>query len=282
MKRYLHIEGPGVLLVNTDVHGNGSDFRRMEAIFREEYARLPSTYWVILGDIVHGPDPQTQDEVPELYGYPDESAWIARRVCELQEEFPERVFFVLGNHDYAHIGGKKTSKFYPDEADALENTMSSESISQMHTLFQNALLAVSTSCGVLLTHGSPNDSLRSLEALDGVALPPDPGDSECHAWLKGLLYSYGQNPKVTERMLSQVSSELMKRGQPPLTVVLHGHDRDEEGVFLEGHNQICPVIFGAPRSHKRYTKLDLSDYYTKASSALEAVKFLYSESEKHG
>ena len=29
---------------------------------------------------------------------------------------PEQVLFVLGNHDYAHLGGPRTRKFHDDEA----------------------------------------------------------------------------------------------------------------------------------------------------------------------
>ena len=46
-----------------------------------------------------------------------------------------------------------------------------------------------------------------------------------------------------------------------LTVVIQGHDRDESGWFTEGGNQLCPVIFGAPRANKRYVQIDLTARY---------------------
>ena len=46
-----------------------------------------------------------------------------------------------------------------------------------------------------------------------------------------------------------------------MQVVIHGHDRDEEGVFVEGGNQLCPVLFGARHENKRYGLLELSKPY---------------------
>src|SRR5688572_29470674 len=54
--RHLRLPGAGVAVVNTDVHGNGGDFRRLEVIFRERVAEHGAlAHWVILGDVVHGP-----------------------------------------------------------------------------------------------------------------------------------------------------------------------------------------------------------------------------------
>ncbi len=48
--------------------------------------------------------------------------------------------------------------------------------------------------------------------------------------------------------------------------MIHGHDRDACGWFTEGGNQLCPVIFGAPRSQKRYVRLDLAARYPDAAA----------------
>ena len=46
-----------------------------------------------------------------------------------------------------------------------------------------------------------------------------------------------------------------------LCLVIHGHDRDESGYFVENGNQACPVIFGAPRPNKCFLVLDLEGRY---------------------
>lgn len=75
--------------------------------------------------------------------------------------------------------------------------------------------------------------------------------------LRALLTAYGQTDDVTGAMLAAVS----RRGGWDLRVVIHGHDRDEAGFFVEGETQLCPVIFGAPREAKRYVVLDLAGRY---------------------
>jgi|GEM_PF-1733515 len=275
-KRHLHLCGQGVLLVNTDLHGNGDDFRQMRQLFYQERERGLPVYWVLLGDLVHGPDPLTQKEMPELYGYADESAWIVQEVCSLLERFPDEVFFVLGNHDYAHIGGRATRKFYPDEAAHLESTMSSHAIQKMHDLFQNAFLGVTTTCGVMLAHGSPDGALKALHDLDNIPLPCPENQMYFQEILSGFLESYGQRGEVTSELLARLSS-WEKLSGTPLRWLIHGHDKDESGWFTEGGNQLCPVLFGAPNKDKRYLRIELEKYNHSLDELLDedTLRFLH-------
>jgi len=93
------------------------------------------------------------------------------------------------------------------------------------------------------TSGRSNDlspDLREASARDA-------------ALLSTVLRSYGQKPEDTQQMLRSVGSRLGL----DLRVVVHGHDRDEAGFFVEGENQLCTVLFGAPDANKRYLVLDL-------------------------
>jgi hypothetical protein len=53
---------------------------------------------------------------------------------------------------------------------------------------------------------------------------------------------------------------------------IHGHERDESGYFTEYGNQICPVIFGAPRENKRYLLLDLAGTYRSFEDLREGLE----------
>jgi hypothetical protein len=55
-------------------------------------------------------------------------------------------------------------------------------------------------------------------------------------------------------------------------MVVHGHDRDESGYFVEGGNQVCPVIFGAPRRQERYLLLDLGAGYRGPDDLREGLE----------
>lgn len=256
-RRHLVLPDRGVLLVNTDVHGNAEDFARLEVIFREQRAREPDTHWVILGDVVHAPDGEARRSQPELYDYDDGSMHIVDRIHALAAEAPGHVHFVLGNHDHGHVGGPHTQKFHEDEVLALEAKLSDAERARMRSLFEDALLAVAAPCGVLLTHGAPDDSLTDLRTLDDVPLSIREMKFAQRTVLRSLLTSYGQPDPIAKKMLDQVSAS----AQLDLGVVIHGHDRDPAGVFREGRHQLCPVIFGATRENKRFVRLDLSARY---------------------
>lgn len=270
MKRHLVLPARGVLLVSTDVHGNLADFVRMEALFEASRVTERETHWVILGDVVHAPDPVARRTSPELYDYADGSMEIVDRILALEQRAPGHVHFVLGNHDHGHVGGPHTRKFFGDEVDELESGLGAAQVKRLRGLFERALLAVAAPCGVLLTHGCPDGSLERLTDLDDVPLDlADMTDAQM-AMLRALLTSYGQPDLVTIPMLANVS---LAAGLD-LRVVIHGHDRDERGFFHEGAHTVCPVIFGAPQANKRYVRLDLSAHYESGAEIREDLEIL--------
>lgn len=234
----------------------------MRGIWEALSAQSPDTFWVLLGDLVHGPDDDSRERFPELYGYEDRSAELALEVRDLCLANPDRVLFVLGNHDYAHLGGPVTRKFHRDEPAHLEAEMSAEDRDRMRAFFADALLLVTTPCGVSLAHGAPAACIHTPSDLDDIALP-------CRAdWERSMVLAlttaYGQSSDVTRRFLAAASREGLEQ-----RLVIHGHDRDDEGWFVEGDNQACPVIFGALREHKRYVLLDLEARYESVHSLRE-------------
>ncbi len=268
-RRHLVLPSRGTLIVSTDVHGNGGDLRAVRDHFLAALAVDGDAHWVILGDVVHAPDDRARAEEPALYDYPDESGAIVEEILRVQALHPGRVHFVLGNHDYGHVGGHRTQKFHRDEVAHLESTLDAPARAALKTLFGAALLAVVAPCGALLAHGSPDETLASLDDLDAITLPPAADAGYHQRVLRSLLTCYGQQGEVTARVLAKLS--------PPgvaLTVVIHGHDRDEVGWFTEGGNQLCPVIFGAPRSQKRYVRLDLAARYPDVSALREGHEIL--------
>ena len=253
-RRHRSLPARGRAVVSTDLHGNLEDLHRLRAIFDALSAEDEDTYWVLLGDLVHGPDEESRLSCPELYGYEDRSAELALEVADLCLERPDHVIFVLGNHDYAHLGGPVTRKFHCDEPAHLEAGMTIADRERMRAFFADAALLVTTPCGAALAHGAPAACISTPSDLDDIALP-------CRAdWERSMVLAlttaYGQSNEVTQRFLAAASREGLEQ-----RLVIHGHDLDDEGWFVEGDNQACPVIFGALREHKRYVLLDLEARY---------------------
>lgn len=262
-RRYRILPDEGTLLVSTDLHGDLEAFEQLRAIFEARHAADPSTHWAILGDLVHGPDPTARQTRPDLYDYDDESWTVVESVAQLVGDHPDRVHLILGNHDWAHVGGPVTRKFHPDEAAHLEERLEPDQIRALRRLFDDALLCLVAPCGLVLSHGAPDVELASLEQLDRLLYTT--ADADERGILSSFLLSYGQPATVCERFLDRMAelSEL------ELSVVVHGHDRDEAGWFVEGDNQVCPVIFGAPRPERRFLELDLARRYRSAGDLRE-------------
>ena len=56
----LRLPEQGTLLVSTDLHGNGADFRRLRDLFRSAQEGPNPAHWVILGDAVHAPSAEAE------------------------------------------------------------------------------------------------------------------------------------------------------------------------------------------------------------------------------
>lgn len=267
VRRTAILPARGVLLVSTDLHGSWDDFAALRARFLALRTAEPAAHWVILGDTVHGPSDEARARRPDLYDYSDMSAEIVAAILQLMREHPGRVHYVLGNHDHGHVGGPHTAKFYPDEVVALERRCTPAQVADLRALFEPALLAVAAPCGVLLSHGSPDDRLHQFSDLDDVRLLPRDNDPYHRHLLATFLCSYGQRDEISARLLARVSATAV-----PVSLVIHGHDRDEEGFFASGARQACPVIFGAPREQRRYVLLNLSSRYRCAADLRDGVE----------
>jgi hypothetical protein len=104
MRRWRLLPNRGTLMISTDLHGNGEDYRRLRQHFLASRQQDSDTCWVILGDAVHAPDETARQRRPNLYDYADESLTIVEGILELMAAFPQHVFYVLGNHDLGHVG----------------------------------------------------------------------------------------------------------------------------------------------------------------------------------
>jgi len=254
----------GTLLVGADLHGNLEDFERLRTLLLAGQ----NTHLALLGDLVHGPSPATREFLSEPYDFDDRSFEVVEGAIALQELHPDRVHLVLGNHDHGHVGGPRTGRFYPDEVEHLERDLTPQQRQLVHDLFAHALLLIVAPCGVVMTHGSPDDSLQDLNQLDRLSLVPQENEPADARVLESWLQAYGQPGEVTARLLATLSSCTGL----DLSLLVHGHDKDEEGYFVEGGNQVCPVIFGAPRRNKRYLRLDLAARYRSPDDLRDGVE----------
>lgn len=258
--RLLTFPTEGRLLLSTDLHGSLLDYSRLEQRFLSLTAAAPPdapVFWLQLGDLVHGPDRAARLRMPDRFPDPDDSPEVLRRYAALQARHPDRVFFALGNHDHAHLGGPICRKFHPDEAAFLEGHLDASGLADLRAVLSSCVLAA-RACGLLLCHAHPSDAARAWEELDVPLRPDEPRQRRI---LEGLLWMRGHAAEVRARLLAQVGC----------AGLIHGHESTPEGWFSEGHDHLCPVIFGAHRFEKRYLLLDLSRRYPDLSALPEGT-----------
>src|SRR5439155_18961715 len=126
---------------------------------------------LLLGDLIHGPYlGETEWSTSLGRYYRDESPALLMKLSLLQERCPGRVHALLGNHEHAHVGGPKTSRFAADEAHVLEQRLGDEAAEWLRGwLASFPLWATAADAGLLFCHGAPGgvpEDLLQLEALD--------------------------------------------------------------------------------------------------------------------
>lgn len=264
-------ETSGRVLVTSDLHGNLDDWNALEAIFRSGLAGGTLVRWLALGDFVHGPSPRkrtTEYAGEDLYSYADRSRELVAAVARASAEFGGRFLTLIGNHEHAHVGGKRTGRYHPDEAAHLEGQMEPDEVERMRAMFRGWPLVIQLpSCGVILTHGAPpDDDFHGPVVIDDARLeggcPRDSGE-----FLEGVLNHYGFGEQNGRRFLDRMSVDGER-----YDLIVHGHDRELEGGASNGpHAYLLCTSFGAKRLRKAYLTLQLDRRYTGPGDLVEGV-----------
>lgn len=264
--RLLRLPSSGRLLVATDLQGNLRDFQRMWTLFEES---PEDSVLVFTGDLVHGPDADTEQNWPDFLGTPyrDESPEVVRAFLAARERYPGRVHCLLGNHEHAHVGGPRTSKFHEDEARALEERMGPGPAGALRTLFAQLPLVAVAPHGVVLLHAAPSARLTHLEQLEAVTLEgySDWGIREFLdvPVLGPTLWSRMAEPEEARAFLEVLGGR----------IAIYGHDVVREGSERIGREQLCvSTSFALYDEHKVYVELDLARVYPDVQSLRDGVE----------
>jgi Calcineurin-like phosphoesterase len=249
----------GPVLVSADVHGNWADFARLREIYLELWGAGRDPVWISVGDWVHGPDAEGRRSIralgpgPDelLYDYVDDTPAILRNLFALMDAHPGRVLSICGNHEHAHIGGRRTRKFHDDEAAVLEARLGAAEIAELRRRFASWPMVVRLpGVAVVVTHGALGaelDGPEDLEAIDYAGKNQGRAAELLHTGMTRYGFAPGEDERLLERM-----------GAPgEYRVLVHGHDREEDGWAASGERAglLC-TSFGARRERKAYLLLE--------------------------
>ncbi|MFT3770852.1 MAG: metallophosphoesterase [Minicystis sp.] len=268
MRRVIHLPDRGKLIVATDVQGNVADFDRVAAIYEEAAKGPDGATLVVTGDLVHGPE-LTEDEWPDYLGsfYHGDSKTVLEHARALEERHPGRVFYLLGNHEHAHVGGPVVSKFFPDEARRLEDLLGEEGTRRMRSWLRTwPFVAIAKRARLVMMHAAPHARIRSVEDLDRLPLegfydvPLE--DMAARGTLGALLWA---RTTSTER-----GYEFLRAMDPDARVAVYGHDVARGGFAVDREPLLCvSTSFGCFDGDKLYLEWDLSQ---PAESAREVAR----------
>jgi hypothetical protein len=261
----------GPVLISADLHGNLADFERLRELFLASDARGEEPLWISVGDWVHGPpDDGDRRNVADrfgkpLYAYRDDTPAILDGLFALMNRFGERVLSICGNHEHAHIGGRRTHKFHGDEAAHLEARMSPDAVAELRRRFATWPVVIRiAACGVAVTHGAP--------------IPAAVADFERTRYRRsdGAANDVLQSAMVRYGFARGEDVELLHRLSEPgceLTVLVHGHDREEDGFSLSGTaGLLLCTSFGARRARKSYLWLDRTRHYPSVAALRDGIE----------
>jgi hypothetical protein len=258
------------VLISSDVHGNLADFERLRELFLESEGRGERPVWISVGDWVHGPSPErhpvTDSEGVPLYAYPDETPALLERLFELMDRYPGQVYSVCGNHEHAHIGGRRTSKFHRDEAAFLEGQLTPERVEELRRRFASWPMVIRlASSGVVITHGAPEPA--TVEELEQLRYRGNDAPDAAQRMRAAMTrYGFGEGEDV------ELLARLSEPGQT-YRVLVHGHDREEMGYAPTGPAaMLLCTSFGARRAYKTYLWLDRARRYESLADLREGIE----------
>ena len=269
MKRVLDLPDHGLLLMATDLQGHLADFRQLAGLFEAAQRERGDVTLVITGDLVHGPELDPH-EWPDHLGayYQGESVEVLEEAAALQQQYPGRVHYLLGNHEHAHIGGPVVGKFFPDEAARLEELLGTERTASIRAWLHSwPLVAVAGRARLCLLHGAPQAPITSREDIERVNLEALGAGGVLHdptsrIILGSLLWARSATSERARAFLRALG--------PMLSTAIHGHDVVREGFVVEDTTHLCvSSSFGCHDGDKLYVAWELSE---PAISALDVAR----------
>lgn len=253
MSRIIQLPEEGRLIAATDMQGNLQDFERVVDAFETAHHETQAgAYLVFTGDLVHGPEIPESDWPDYLGSYFEgDSVAVLGRAGAIAEKYPERVHFLLGNHEHAHIGGPIVAKFFDDEAARLESMLGPHRArAARHWIASWPLVAVAKHAGIALLHGAPAAPINSPADLDKI----DTCSRDCTQQmmlLNGLLWARSASRRQATRFLRALGDNLK--------VAMYGHDVVRSGHGIEDDLMLCvSSSFGCYDGDKLYLDWDLS------------------------
>lgn len=231
--RLVRLDADAEVMICGDMHGAIENFRLL--LKKADLGKEPRRH-LILQEVIHGP-----------FRYPgggDKSHQLLDLVAALKCQYPERVHFLLGNHELAQWQnqwiGKGTidqNDLFSDGVDEAYGAWGERIYAAYIELFSAADLAIRTPNRVFICHSLP--SARKLEAFDPARLEDEnltSADLQMGGTVHALLWGRDHSQANAEAFLKKVDADLL----------ISGHVPCEQGYMVPNDRQIILDALGSP------------------------------------
>jgi hypothetical protein len=231
--RFTQIPADREVLVAGDMHGSVENFRLL--LKEANLAAHPERH-LVLQEVVHGP-----------FAYPgggDKSHQLLDLVAALKCQFPDRVHFLLGNHELAQWQHQRIGKGDVDQNDLFRagvttayGAAANDVYAAYLDLFAASDLVLRTANRVVLSHSLPAAKHLPAFDLDRVrdeALRPE--DLVLGGWFHALVWGRDTSLANVAAYLQKVDGDLL----------INGHIPCDEGYSVPNDRQIILDCKGTP------------------------------------
>jgi len=246
----VHLPGEGSLVVTGDVHGHRRNFERIAAF--ADLSGHPDRH-LILHEIIHG---GPEDESGGCLSYQ-----LLFDAVRLKLKFPDRVHFVMGNHDTACISSSEVMKNGKEMNRAMSSALDREfrhaspevTLAIKQFLFSQPL-AVRCENRLWSSHSLPSD--RLADAFDPQVLQKELTVGDCEKPGSAYVLTWGR--RHSQGLLDRMAQQF------DVDVFVLGHQPQPSGWKQMGENLI---ILACDHNHGCLIELDLAKPYSATELA---------------
>ncbi len=230
----IRLAGAERLIVVGDIHGRYSN---LENVLRDKEnlksLKRENTHILFLGDAIH---PGHAGGGDEEQAYAD-SFRVMFLILSLKAEIPDRVHYLVGNHENAHLGGLGAAKADQSEHVAFQqyvrNSFGDEVMTAYIRFLSHApvVARVATTTGDLaFIHGGPSRRIRTEQGLVDICAGGRRGKG-----LSDVLWNRNFEPEIIKAFLKGIGARF----------IIAGHTRPTmESASKYGYNVIANLAFG--------------------------------------
>lgn len=241
----IHLPAQGSLIVTGDIHGHRRNFERIVAF--ADLANNPDRH-IVLQEIIHG---GPQDCEGGCLSYK-----LLFDAARFKLTFPERVHFVMGNHDTVFINNKKVMKDGKEMNRSMRLALEREfkqAVTEVKLAIRQFLfsqpLAVRSENRIWLSHSLPDE--RLIDKFDRQIFDRQLKEDDLVKPGSAYLLTWGRN--ISQSLLDKMAELL------DVDIFILGHQPQQQGWNRAGKNLI---IIASDHNHGCLLPINLEKGYT--------------------